>query len=85
MSTIFKKSFFKQIVERAVKTLAQAAAALLVANGTGLLDTDWLGILSVSGMAAIVSVLTSVGSGYIGDDSPSLVEDYDYVPEHGKG
>jgi len=28
----------------------------------------------VSGLAGLVSLLTSIGSGYVGDDSPSLVD-----------
>jgi hypothetical protein len=31
-------------------------------------------VLSVAGLAGIVSVLTSIGSGYVGNDSPSLVD-----------
>lgn len=72
--SIFTRKFLTETIERAVKTFAQSAAALLVGNGVGLLDVDWLGVGSVSGLAALVSVLTSVGSGYVGDDSPSLVD-----------
>lgn len=74
MSTIFTRHFAAQSTERAVKTFAQSAAALLVGNGVGLLDVDWVGVLSVAGLAAVVSVLTSVGSGYVGDDSPSVID-----------
>lgn len=74
MSTIFKRKFAAQTIERAVKTFAQSAAALLVGNGVGVLDVDWVAVGSVSGLAALVSVLTSVGSGYVGDDSPSVVD-----------
>ena len=69
---MFTKIFLKAAVERSIKTFAQALAALLVADGTGLLDTDWGTQLSVAGMAALVSVLTSVGSGTIGRDGPSF-------------
>ncbi len=60
---MFTGSFVTALVERAVKTFAQALAALLVADGTGILDTNWGDNLSVSGMAALVSVLTTVASG----------------------
>lgn len=69
---MLNKAFFLAVIERAVKTFAQSAAALLVAAGTGLLDADWLQILSVAGMAAVVSVLTSVGTGAVTDGSPSV-------------
>ncbi len=69
---MWSKTFALAVLERAIKTFAQSAAALLVAAGTGLLDADWLQILSVSGMAAVVSVLSSVGTGAVTDGSPSL-------------
>lgn len=81
---MWTKTFALAVLERAIKTFAQSAAALLVAAGTGLLDADWIQIVSVSGMAAVVSVLTSVGTGAITDGSPSVgnVETVaDYEPE----
>lgn len=69
---MWTKTFALAVLERAIKTFAQAAAALLVAAGTGLLDADWMQILSVAGMAAVVSVLTSVGTGAVTDGSPSV-------------
>jgi hypothetical protein len=74
MSTpsLWTSTFWNATAERAVKTFAQAEAALLLANGTGLLDTDWTTSLSVSGMAAVISVLTSVGSDAATGAGPSL-------------
>ena len=69
---MWSKTFALAVLERAIKTFAQSAAALLVAAGTGLLDADWVQIASVSGMAAVVSVLTSVGTGAVTDGSPSV-------------
>lgn len=40
------------------RTFAQALAALLGADGIGLLDVDWTSSLSVSGMAGLLSALT---------------------------
>lgn len=40
------------------RTVAQTAAALLGANGLGLLDVDWTATASVSGMAGLLSALT---------------------------
>lgn len=74
MSSIFTRKFFIQTAERAVKTVAQSAAALLVGDGVGILDVDWASVGSVAGLAGVVSVLMSIGSGYVGDDSPSLVD-----------
>lgn len=69
---MFTKSFAVAALERAIKTFAQAAVAVLVGNVTGLLDVDWVQLASVSGLAALVSVLTSVASGAVTGDGPSL-------------
>jgi hypothetical protein len=71
---MFTTNFARQVVERAVKTAAQAALALLTANQTGLLDVDWAAVASVAGLAALASVLTSLVSFGGQPDSPSLVE-----------
>lgn len=71
-TSIWNRQFWKASAERAVKTLAQAAVAFLAAGATGLIDVDWVQLASVSGLAALVSVLTSIGSGAITDGSPSL-------------
>lgn len=59
------KAYVKLIAKRAVKTFAQTEGALLTAAGTGLLDSDWKTSLSVSGMAALLSVLTTLGGTYV--------------------
>ena len=77
---MFTVAFIKAALERAIKTFAQVLAALLVADGTDLVSTDWGGRLSVAGMAVVVSFLTSVASDKVGSDGPSLggeVLDYD--------
>ena len=40
------------------RTFAQALAALLIADGAGLLDTDWPQQLSVAGMSGLLSFLS---------------------------
>lgn len=45
---------------RAVKTAAQTAVALIGTGAVGFTDLDWLRIASVSGVAAVLSVLTSL-------------------------
>lgn len=61
MSKYASKSFWVDAFDRAVSTFAQAAVAALTADAIpGLLDMDLGAVLSVSGLAALVSVLTSV-------------------------
>lgn len=55
-------AFWKGAFERAIKTFAQAEAAILGANGIGLLDAPWGASLSAAGMAALLSVLTSLAT-----------------------
>lgn len=45
---------------RALKTVAQTAVGMLTGEMVGLLDADWLAVLSVAAMAGVVSLLTSV-------------------------
>ena len=70
--SIWTAAFWKAAAERALKTFAQAFAAILVATGTGLLDTDWQNAASVAAMAAVISVLTSIGSDLATTGGPSL-------------
>lgn len=53
------KKYWSFATERAVKTCAQVALAAMVA-GAGILDVDWVQIASVSLLAGIMSLLTSV-------------------------
>lgn len=45
---------------RAIKTMAQTAVALIGTGAVGFTDLDWLKILSVSGVAGVLSILTSI-------------------------
>ena len=45
---------------RAVKTIAQTAVAMLTGELVGITDVNWLSVASVSLMAGVVSVLTSL-------------------------
>lgn len=60
MSKYASKRFWIDTGDRAVATVAQAAVATLTAGVTGLLDVDFVQVASVSGLAGLVSVLTSV-------------------------
>jgi len=52
--------WIKAAAVRAVKTVAQTAVGMLGGEAAGLMDADWLAVLSVSAMAGVVSLLTSV-------------------------
>jgi hypothetical protein len=70
--SIWTAAFWKAAAERALKTFAQAFAAFLVADATGILDIDWVKGASVAGMATLLSVLTSIGSDLATTGGPSL-------------
>lgn len=56
---------------RAIKTAAQTAVALIGTGAVGFTDLDWVHIASVSGVTAVVSILTSVaGLPEAGGESP---------------
>ena len=46
--------------ERAVKTVAQVAIATIGVGAAGILEVDWANVASVSALAGIMSMLTSV-------------------------
>jgi hypothetical protein len=46
--------------ERALKTCAQVALATIGVTAAGIIEVDWLQVLSVSALAGIMSLLTSV-------------------------
>lgn len=54
------KSYVDYAGERAVKTVAQTAIATIGVGVAGVLEVDWVNVLSVSALAGIMSLLTSV-------------------------
>lgn len=77
---MLSKTFWKDAAERAVKTAAQTAIALIGTELVGVIEVDWVNIASVSGVAALVSVLTSVASAPVGvPDTPSVVTRGDHA------
>lgn len=75
MSVLSSKIFWIDAAERSVKTVAQTMVAVLTASGVlGLFSVNWGDAISVSGLAGLISILTSIGSAGSGN-SASLVVD----------
>ncbi|WP_172383606.1 holin [Streptomyces sp. MNP-20] len=71
---MWSAAFWKATAERAVRTFAQALAAVLVAGATNLLDVAWAAALGTAGMAALLAVLTALGSAKVGPPGPGFTE-----------
>lgn len=56
---VFTKKWVHAALIRALKTVAQTAVSMLTV-GQYFTDVDWLGILSISAVAGIISILTSL-------------------------
>ena len=54
------KQWWRAAGIRAIKTAAQTAVALIGTGAVGFTDLDWVRIASVAGVAAVLSLLTSV-------------------------
>lgn len=53
------KKWLKSAAVRAGKTFAQTAVSMLTV-GQAVIDVNWLNVLSVSSVAAVISILTSI-------------------------
>ena len=74
---MFTTYFVRSLAERAVKTFAQTVVALAGASQMDWLSLDWPQLLATAGIAAALSVLSSIASDRIGPaDSPSMVSTY---------
>ena len=75
---MFTLQFLKDMLERAIKTFAQTLLALVtvvVMSGGGLHDVNWVSALSISLLATLASILTSLASSTVREsDSASLVD-----------
>ena len=53
------KKWVKAAGIRAIKTMAQTAVSMLTVGQT-VLDVNWINVLSVSAVAGVISMLTSI-------------------------
>ena len=56
------KAFWKAALIRAVRTFAQSMVSM-IAVGAAISEVSWLRALSVSAVAALLSILTSIATG----------------------
>ena len=54
------KLWARAAIVRAVRTVCQTAVGMLSGSAVGVLEADWVAGASVSGMAGVVSILTSL-------------------------
>jgi hypothetical protein len=69
---MFTKAFWLAEIDRLIKVFASATLGVIGVNGIGLLDADWLGALSVAGMAVACALLADIGSSGLTGGYPSL-------------
>lgn len=70
---MFDIDFWKATAERAIKTFIQVLLAGLGTAQVGILDLAWEQSISMAASAAVLSLLTSLGSANLGKSSgPSL-------------
>lgn len=67
------KAFIKDLLERALKTFAQALIATISIDGLSFQDINWANSLSIAGLASLVSVLTSIASYKFGETGTASV------------
>ena len=74
------RTWIDAAVIRALKTVAQTIVAMVGSSMTGILDVDWVTVLSTAALAGILSLLTSMaGLPEVTDVEEMLnEEDYEY-------
>lgn len=77
---MFTKEFWKAAAERAIKTFAQTLVVLLGADAVDVLTLDWIHLGSLSLGAALVSVLTSIGSAAVSKQPGPSLTDAEILP-----
>lgn len=88
---IWTADFWKGLAERGIKTFFQTGVAVAVAGAgadavgisAGIADVSWGTVASVAGLAAILSVATSLGNADFVSGGPKEIEglDLDDVPD----
>ena len=59
---IWSAAFWRGAGERMIKTAAQALLAVIGVGAVGIMDVDWGGALSAAALAAVLSLITSIGN-----------------------
>ncbi len=59
MNKIYWKEWARAAAVRCLKTFCQTALSMITV-GQAFIDVSWANVLSVSGVAAIISILTSI-------------------------
>ena len=73
-SILLTARFWADAIERAVKTIAQTAAASAIVGATDIASVPWPAIASASALAGLVSLLTSIASAKVPDSiSPASI------------
>lgn len=54
------KTWFAKAIIRAIKTFFETMGAGIVSNAVGILDVEWIPLLSVSALAGLASLIVSV-------------------------
>jgi ammonia channel protein AmtB len=70
---MFTQTFWKSAVERAIRTFCQTLVAVVGASRFDWMSADWQPLLITSGIAAGLSVLTSIAGVNIGDKGSASV------------
>lgn len=73
MSNYTSNEFWKGSIERAIRTAAQTAIALIGTDQVGILNLDWAQIGSVTATATLLSLLMSIAGGGTGS-GPSFTD-----------
>lgn len=71
MSILATPVFWRATGERAIKTAAQTAIAS-IGTTAAIHHVDWLLVVSITALATVLSVLTSIASAGATDGGPSL-------------
>lgn len=75
---MYTVQFWRDLLERATSTFAQAFLTLVGTNAAGWLEADWATIAATSAIAAVLSVLKGLVFSKVGSPVPSTVN-YTYA------